>query len=145
MQKIKTKSVSETIELGKKIGVKLKGGEVLAITGNLGAGKTHLIKGIVCGIAGDDALEQVCSPTFVLVREYLDGRLDVYHIDAYRIETQREFDNIGFDDMCNPGSVVLVEWANRVQSALIGVQTIDIDIVHTGANSREITINNLEL
>jgi tRNA threonylcarbamoyladenosine biosynthesis protein TsaE len=144
--KIVTNSVQETIDLGVSIGRKLQGGEVFAINGNLGAGKTHLIKGIVRGLSeeGEDG-SLVCSPTFVLVKEYLDGRLDVYHIDAYRLETSREFENLGFDDMCGPGSVVLVEWANRVDKALEGIERVDVEIRHTGETSREIIINGFEL
>ncbi len=141
--KILSKSVYETIELGAQIGRKLKGGEVFAITGNLGAGKTHFIKGIVKGICNDGQTDIVSSPTFVLVKEYSGGRLEIYHIDAYRLENSRDFDNLGFDDMCNPGSVVLVEWADKVQTSLKGVSTIDVTIAHKGKNSREITINNL--
>jgi len=144
MIKILSNSVQETIELGAQIGKKLKGGEVFAITGNLGAGKTHFIKGIVKGICNDGSTDLVSSPTFVLVKEYSGGRLDIYHIDAYRLENSRDFDNLGFDDMCSPGSVVLVEWADKVQVALKGVATIDVTIAHKGKNSREITINNLE-
>ncbi len=143
MMKILSKSVQETIELGAQIGGKLKGGEVFAITGNLGAGKTHFIKGIVKGICGDGKTDLVSSPTFVLVKEYCGGRLEIYHIDAYRLENSRDFDNLGFDDMCGPGSVVLVEWADKVQTALKNVSAIEVNITHKGKNSREITINNL--
>jgi len=142
MQKFTTNSVQETIELGKQIGNTLKGGEVFAINGNLGAGKTHLIKGIVAGLSNEGS--EVCSPTFVLVKEYLDGRLDVYHIDAYRIESTKEFENLGFDDMCSPASVVLIEWANRVEDALKGLATVQVQIEHTGQNSREITIEGFK-
>ncbi|MFI4911347.1 MAG: tRNA (adenosine(37)-N6)-threonylcarbamoyltransferase complex ATPase subunit type 1 TsaE [Sedimentisphaeraceae bacterium JB056] len=143
--KIVSNSVEDTIALGVKIGQKLKGGEVFAINGNLGAGKTHLIKGIVKGVAESDDTNLVCSPTFVLVKEYLDGRLDLYHIDAYRLDTSRDFENLGFDDMCTPGSVVLVEWANRVQDALKGVETINVTIEHTGQSSRDVTIDGLDV
>ncbi len=143
MKEVTTNSVAETIDLGAKIGGLLKGGEVLAVTGNLGAGKTHFIKGIVRGIGGSEAGE-VCSPTFVLVKEYLDGRLDVYHIDAYRLESDREFENLGFDDMCTPASVVLIEWADKVRGALKNVTTIEVRIDHNGENSRKIMIEGLE-
>ena len=144
MLKITTNSVEETIALGEKIGRQLKGGEVFAINGNLGAGKTHLIKGIVRGVSDDGDNSEVCSPTFVLAKEYLGGRLDVYHIDAYRIESCVEFENLGFDDMCSPAAVVLVEWANRVQESIKSAATVEIDIAHTGENSREICIKGIE-
>ena len=144
MLKITTNSVEETLALGEKIGQRLKGGEVFAINGNLGAGKTHLIKGIVKGVSDDGDNSEVCSPTFVLAKEYLGGRLDVYHIDAYRIESCVEFENLGFDDMCSPASVVLVEWANKVQQAMTSAATVEIDIAHSGKNSREICIKGIE-
>jgi tRNA threonylcarbamoyladenosine biosynthesis protein TsaE len=143
--KIVTKSVRETIDLGTRLAERLKGGEVFAINGNLGAGKTHFIKGIVKGLARDGGDSPVCSPTFVLVKEYFDGRLDVYHIDAYRLDTSRDFENLGFDDMCNPGSVVLVEWADKVRDALEGIDTIDVEIEHIDPNSRKITIEGFDL
>jgi len=96
-----TNSVDQTIELGKKFGVQLKGGEVLAVCGTLGSGKTHFIKGIAAG-AGAEHTGSVNSPTFVIVNEYA-GRLDLYHIDAYRLSSVAEFEKLGFDDFCYPG------------------------------------------
>ena len=104
-----THSAAETIELGKRMGAALRGGEVFALIGNLGTGKTHLIKGISLGLEAEDG-DQVSSPTFVLVNEYFgrDGMIHIYHIDAYRIETEAEFVALGFDEYCRPDSVVLV-------------------------------------
>src|SRR5210317_1777608 len=122
---ITTNSAAETIELGKKIGMALKGGELFALIGNLGTGKTHLIKGISLGLEADDS-DQVSSPTFVLVNEYFgrDGLIHIYHIDAYRMETDAEFAALGFDEHCHPGSVVLVEWADKVSATLDGYNCI---------------------
>ena len=78
-------SPEETIELGRKVGSQLKGGEVIAVCGALGSGKTHLIKGIAEG-AGAAESKKVTSPTFVIINEY-KGRLDIYHIDAYRLDS----------------------------------------------------------
>jgi tRNA threonylcarbamoyladenosine biosynthesis protein TsaE len=130
----------QTIELGKKLGSQLKGGEVIAICGPLGSGKTHLIKGIAAG-AGAGDVKSVSSPTFVLVNEYT-GRLNIYHIDAYRLNSAREFEMLGFDDFCNPDSVVLIEWADKVASALEGIDCIHIDLSHTSLTQRKITIIN---
>ena len=98
-----TNSAAETVELGQKIGASLKGGEVFALVGNLGTGKTHLIKGISLGLAAHDP-DQVSSPTFVLVNEYFgrDGLIHIYHIDAYRVETPAEFAALGFEEYCRP-------------------------------------------
>jgi tRNA threonylcarbamoyladenosine biosynthesis protein TsaE len=136
-----TRSVEETVELGRRIGEQLKGGEIISLTGNLGAGKTHLVKGIAAG-AGAGTSEKVNSPTFVLVNEY-KGRLDVYHIDAYRFSKEAEFETIGFDDFCYPGSVVIIEWADKVQKSLAGVELIYIRLSHVCENERKIVFENL--
>jgi tRNA threonylcarbamoyladenosine biosynthesis protein TsaE len=137
---ITSNSPQQTIETGKKLGMQLKGGEVIAICGPLGSGKTHLIKGIAAG-AGAGDVKGVSSPTFVLVNEYT-GRLNIYHIDAYRLNSAREFEMLGFDDFCNPDSVVLIEWADKVASALEGIDCIHIDLSHTSPTQRKIQITN---
>ena len=137
---IETDSPQETIELGRRIGTMLKGGEIIALTGQLGAGKTHLIKGIAKG-AGADNSGSVNSPTFVIVNEY-HGRLDIYHIDAYRLESIAEFEVLGFDDYCYPKSVVVIEWANKIEAALKTINYIRIELEHNGQTSRKIKITN---
>lgn len=133
-----THSQQETIDFGVEIGKSLSGGEIITLTGNLGAGKTHLAKGIVKGLGvGEDDI--VSSPTFVLINEY-HGRLEVYHIDAYRLNTEQEFAALGFDDLCHRGSVVMVEWADKVPGVLAGLETIDIAMSHVNETSRKIVI-----
>jgi tRNA threonylcarbamoyladenosine biosynthesis protein TsaE len=143
MIEITTNSAAETIELGKKIGAALKGGEVFALVGNLGTGKTHLIKGIALGLEAHNS-DQVSSPTFVLVNEYFgrDGMIHIYHIDAYRMETVAEFQSLGFDEYCRPDSVVLVEWADKVIDAVNGYDPIRVDLSHVSETQRKITICN---
>lgn len=131
----------ETIGLGRKIGENLKGGEVFAICGELGSGKTHLIKGIAEGAGAENAYRRVNSPTFVIVNEYA-GRVDIYHIDAYRLNSIQEFEMIGFDDFCYRQSVVLIEWGDKVESALGGVNYIRIELFHAGQTQRAIHIKN---
>jgi tRNA threonylcarbamoyladenosine biosynthesis protein TsaE len=136
-------STAETIEIGRKVGAALKGGEVIALVGPLGSGKTHLIKGIAAGAGATDS-GCVNSPTFVIVNEYLsegDG-LDVYHIDAYRIESDGEFDMLGFDDFCYRRSVVVIEWADKVEGALKGVECIRIEMSHVDEERRGICLRN---
>jgi len=133
-------SPEETIELGRKIGSQLKGGEVVAICGALGSGKTHLIKGIAA-VAGAAEVGKVTSQTFIIVKEYT-GRLDVYHIDAYRLDSIAEFEMIGFDDYCRPQSVVVIEWADKIESALQRINYIRIELFHTGETKRKIHIEN---
>lgn len=135
-------SPEETIELGKKFGSQLKGGEVIAICGTLGSGKTHLIKGITSG-AGAAETKKVTSPTFVIINEYKGGRLDIYHIDAYRLESIPEFEMLGFDDYCHPGSVVLIEWADKIELALKDIDYIRVGLSHAGKSKRKIHIGNV--
>ncbi len=134
-------SPEQTIELGRKLGSQLKGGEVIAVCGPLGSGKTHIIKGIASG-AGSKGCKVVTSPTFVIVNQYA-GRLDIYHIDAYRLNSIAEFEMLGFDDYCYPESVVLIEWADKIESALQGMDYIRIELAHAGKASREISFTNL--
>jgi len=138
---VTSKSPEETIELGRRIGSRLRGGEVLAICGPLGSGKTHLIKGIAAG-AGAEDLRSVTSPTFVIVNEY-KGRLDIYHIDAYRLKSIAEFEMLGFDDLCYPQSVVLIEWADKIDPAIRNIDCIRVELAHAGAHRRTIRLQNL--
>ncbi len=137
---ITSRSPQETIELGRRIGSQLRGGEVIALCGPLGSGKTHLIKGIASGAGAEDS-SVVNSPTFVIVNEYA-GRLDIYHIDAYRLNSIDEFEMVGFDDFCYPQSVVLIEWADKIASALRGINYIRIELSHAGQTRRKIHIED---
>jgi len=139
---VTTNSANETVKFGQKIGSQLKGGEVIAFYGPLGSGKTHLIKGIVAGLGAENAANEVTSPTFVLVNEY-SGRLEVYHIDAYRLDSIAQFEQIGFDDYCHPGSVVLIEWADKIEQAFAGINYIKIELSHLGPTARTIRITNV--
>jgi tRNA threonylcarbamoyladenosine biosynthesis protein TsaE len=138
---ITSRSAEETMELGRRIGSQLKGGEVFAICGPLGSGKTHLIKGIADGAGARDR-ENVTSPTFVIVNEY-HGRFDLYHIDAYRIGSLAEFEMLGFDDFCYPQSVVLIEWADKIEAAIRGIDCLRIDLAHASERARTIRVRNI--
>ena len=95
----------------------MRSGDVLALIGPLGAGKTQLVKGIAAGLGVID-LRKVNSPTFVLVNEY-QGRLHLYHIDVYRLSHGGELHALGFDEMCSSSNAaVVIEWADRVEDAL---------------------------
>lgn len=145
---IVSNSPEQTIELGRRIGSQLKGGEIIAVCGALGSGKTHLIKGIADGAGAKDSKE-VTSPTFVVVNEYA-GRLDIYHIDVYRLNSVAEFEMLGFDDFCYPQSVVMIEWADKIESALQGIDYIRFELNHlstslgtgSGKTGRKIHIEN---
>ncbi len=131
---ITTDSPQQTIKFGQRFGSQLRGGEVVAICGELGSGKTHLIKGIAAGLGANETASEVNSPTFVIVNEY-SGRLDIFHVDAYRLKSPAEFEAIGFDDYCRPDSVVLIEWADKVKSALERVGCIWIWLGHLAAGA----------
>ncbi|MDF1823180.1 MAG: tRNA (adenosine(37)-N6)-threonylcarbamoyltransferase complex ATPase subunit type 1 TsaE [Verrucomicrobiales bacterium] len=103
------------IAAGADLGASLEAGSVVALCGDLGAGKTHFSKGIVSGIGADDA---VSSPTFSLVNEYRSGRLPVFHFDFYRLESADELIQIGWDDYLDEEGVVIVEWADKFPGLL---------------------------
>lgn len=100
----------DTRDAGRSLGSGLGAGDVVALTGELGAGKTHFCQGVVAGL---DSTASVASPTFGLVHEYLDGRLPVFHFDFYRLESDEELLELGWDDYVDREGVVLVEWADR--------------------------------
>jgi tRNA threonylcarbamoyladenosine biosynthesis protein TsaE len=131
-----THSPEETIALGQHIGSLLQGGEVFAIRGTLGSGKTHFVKGIATGVGACET-QEINSPTFVLVNEY-EGRLTVYHLDAYRLDSVADFEGLGFDDLLSPETVVLIEWADRVASVLENLGCIEVEFSHLGQTSRRI-------
>ncbi|MHC4293867.1 MAG: tRNA (adenosine(37)-N6)-threonylcarbamoyltransferase complex ATPase subunit type 1 TsaE [Planctomycetota bacterium] len=135
-------SSQETIEIGRRIGSQMKGGEVVCLAGPLGSGKTHLIKGIAIGVGTEDAGKSVNSPTFVIINEY-KGKYDIYHIDCYRLESVAEFEMLGFDEYCHPDSVVLIEWADKVEKTLGGMELVRIGLSHEGQNRRGIQIENM--
>ena len=135
-------SVKKTFEIGKRIGSLLEAGKVVCLVGPLGSGKTTLIKGIAAG-AGAAKPSLVNSPTFVIVNEYR-GRFDIFHIDAYRINTIAEFEALGFEEFIGPESVVLIEWADKVSQALKGLDRINIEMQHNGPEDRIIKISGLK-
>jgi tRNA threonylcarbamoyladenosine biosynthesis protein TsaE len=103
-------SAEETIAAGRRYAQKACKGDVFALTGELGAGKTQFVKGFVAGL-GSSA--EVTSPTFVLVHEYEDGRLPVYHFDFYRLDNSEAVLRLGFDDYVFGEGVSVIEWADR--------------------------------
>ena len=104
------------MRIGAQVATELRGGEILALCGDLGAGKTHFVKGIVLGLGG--VPQDVTSPTFTLVHEYQACRLPVFHFDFYRLEAESELRNIGWDDYLREDGVLLIEWAERFPDAL---------------------------
>ena len=105
-------SVEETEAIAADIAIALVGGECIALHGDLGAGKTQFVRGLVRGLGGNT--RSVSSPTFMLLNIYDSGRLTVYHLDAYRVHGSEDFESIGFTELLEQGGVVIVEWASRV-------------------------------
>jgi len=126
-------SVEQTHQIGMRLGASLVGGLTLALMGPLGAGKTHLVKGVAEGNGERDA-RKVTSPTFTLIQEYT-GRLTLFHIDAYRLRGPTELLALGFDELVRPDSVVIVEWADKVRPAL-PAELLSVDIQSNAATSR---------
>ena len=113
--KIETFSEKETFELGKKLGTEAKPGQVYALLGDPGVGKTILTKGFAEGIG---ITEPVSSPTFTIVQVYEEGRMPFYHFDVYRIGDIEEMDEIGYEDCFYGEGVCLVEWANLIEEIM---------------------------
>ncbi len=109
-------SPEETRAIGRALAATLPRGAVVALTGDLGAGKTHFTKGLVEGLGGDPA--GVTSPTFTLVHEYREGRLPVFHFDFYRLEAASELRHIGWEEYLLEDGIVVVEWAERFPGVL---------------------------
>jgi tRNA threonylcarbamoyladenosine biosynthesis protein TsaE len=113
VREFRTYSAEETIAIGRTLTDSLDPGQMIVLRGDLGAGKTTLVKGIAEGFQA--ALqEDVTSPTFSLVHEYRGPHVTLFHIDLYRIDTQRELLTLGIDDLrSEPGSILLVEWGEK--------------------------------
>ena len=122
--------------LGRQIAASLHGGEVLALCGDLGAGKTHLAKGIAAGLGCDPS--GVTSPTFTLVHEYRGGRVPVFHFDYYRLEVEDEVWRLGFEEYLEEGGVTLVEWADTF-AATMPPETHWLDLRSGPENERTIS------
>ncbi len=110
-----SKSVVETVAYGGRRAQSLHAGDVLALAGDLGTGKTQFVKGLVAGLGSDD---EVTSPTFTLIHEYTSGRLPIYHIDFYRLNHRDELRQLGLEDYFNGEGVCVIEWADRFPEIL---------------------------
>lgn len=111
-QEFTTHSAAETVALGRKLASKLKPPKLVVLRGELGAGKTTLVKGIAEGFRAA-AQEQVTSPTFTLIHEYRGPKANVFHVDLYRVDTERELETLGLDDLFDERSVILIEWGEK--------------------------------
>lgn len=108
-------SAEETRALGKRMGEEAQAGDVIALTGDLGVGKTVFTKGIAEGLG---VKEPVSSPTFTILQEYRSGRMPLYHFDVYRIGDPEEMDEVGFDDYIYGDGLCLIEWAELISDLM---------------------------
>ncbi|MGC8976543.1 MAG: tRNA (adenosine(37)-N6)-threonylcarbamoyltransferase complex ATPase subunit type 1 TsaE [Candidatus Ratteibacteria bacterium] len=131
-----TKNSKETIKVGEKIAEYLKRGDIVGFCGELGSGKTTMIKGIVKFFSKMD----VSSPSFVIINEY-QGKIPVFHFDLYRVKDFDEIIDIGWNDYINKG-IILIEWAERIKKNL-PKNTIWVKIDIIGEKERKIEVKNL--
>ena len=139
---IYSQNEEELISIGQKLGRLLNSGDIIVLSGDLGAGKTTLTKGIAKGL---DVSQMIKSPTYTIVREY-EGRLPLYHLDVYRIGDIEEMDEIGYEDYFYGEGVCLIEWADLIQE-ILPPDVIAIEIeknLEKGFDYRKITISDPE-
>ena len=130
-----TNSPEETEALGERLAQTLPPGTGLAYRGDLGAGKTAFTRGLARGLGYK---EPVTSPTYTIVNEYLGGRLPLFHFDMYRLSSEEDLWDIGWEDYLERGGVCAVEWSENVAAALTGAMLVSIE--KTGENTRKITV-----
>ena len=131
-----THSPAETRRLGARLAALLQPGNIVGLQGDLGSGKTQFVKGLARGLG---VREAVHSPTFILANEYHSGRLPVFHVDAYRVESAGEAIGFGLDDYLNDGGVTTIEWADRVAGAL-PQERLWIEFADAGDDNRTISL-----
>ncbi len=139
-QEITTSSPEETIAFGRTLVESLAPPKLVLLRGDLGAGKTTLVKGIAAGFEAAEE-EDVTSPTFTLVHEYRGPRAKLYHIDLYRIDTPRELETLGLDDLRCEDSILLIEWGEKFPR-LQRERDVEISLERDGESGRRILISS---
>ncbi len=134
-----TNSPEDTLELGRKFGKKLKPGSVVALIGELGAGKTIFTKGIAKAL-GVKEYKYVNSPSFVIVKEYKSKKIPLYHFDLYRFQSSRDLDTVEYEEYFYSRGISVVEWADRAPDVLPDGYIL-VKFKHLRNNRREIVIN----
>ena len=129
------KTTEETRRFGIELAQSLKPGQVIALTGDLGAGKTTLTKAIAEGLG---VTETLTSPTFTIVCEYDSGRLPLYHFDVYRVSDSEELFEIGFEDYFHKAGVCIIEWADLLEEGLLPEETIYINMAYAEGETERI-------
>jgi tRNA threonylcarbamoyladenosine biosynthesis protein TsaE len=135
-KRFKTRSEAGTLAMGEKVAeMLLPAPKLIVLRGDLGAGKTTLVKGVAVAL-GAAEVEDVTSPTFTLVHEYVGRKVRLYHLDLYRLETERELLTLGLEEMAEqPDALVLVEWGEKFPS-IVGRADGEIAIEHAGGDER---------
>jgi tRNA threonylcarbamoyladenosine biosynthesis protein TsaE len=133
---VTTQSEDGTAALGRELAATLSAGDVLLLFGDLGAGKTAFVRGLAEGLGV--SRDEVSSPTFTLIQEYRGGRLTLFHVDLYRIEDPREFDELGLDEIAEDG-VLAIEWAQKYPRP--PAHAVRVSITHAGESERRIVID----
>jgi tRNA threonylcarbamoyladenosine biosynthesis protein TsaE len=133
-----THSAEETIAFGRSLAAELIPPLLILLRGDLGAGKTTLVKGIAEGFQAASA-DDVASPTFTLVHEYRGPRATLYHIDLYRVDTERELETLGLDDLLGPTSILLIEWGEKF-ARFVRERNVEIALERTGESDRRIQV-----
>jgi len=134
---IRTRSASETVRIGKTIGSLLLPGDVVALVGELGAGKTQFIKGLAAGV-GIENSAYISSPSFTLIHEY-PGEIPFYHIDLYRLEREQEAEELGLEEYFQGRGIMAIEWADKIPS-LLPEELLFISIAYFDKNIRSLEI-----
>lgn len=129
-----SKKRDETIKLGEKLGNCLKKGDIVTLTGDLGAGKTTLVSGIAKALK---IKEEIISPTFNILKCYFKAKVPLYHIDAYRLEEHNK--DIGLEEYIEGDGIAVIEWPIYIKE-LLNVKHLEIKIINKGENKREITL-----
>lgn len=132
---IRTTSAEETTALGERLGKLLAPGDVIALYGDLGAGKTTLTRGIAVGMG---LHADIHSPTFTLIHEHL-GAIPLYHIDLYRLSDEHEIESLGLEEYIYGDGVTVIEWGEKIRS-ILPVERLDITLRTTGDAERELTL-----
>lgn len=135
-QPVDTRSLEETLQFGERLGRTLQRGDVVALSGELGAGKTALIKGLARGLGITD---EVTSPTFTLIHEYGGGRVPLFHIDLYRLDSLEQALAIGIEEYLDTPGVTAIEWSEKIDKLLPATAT-RIRITALDDNRRHIEV-----
>ena len=131
------KSVEETLRFGERLGKLLKAGDIIALTGELGSGKTTLVKGIARGMGVKDP-SHVNSPSFVILKEH-KGRIPLYHFDVYRLDDPSSMETTGYKDFFYGSGASVIEWASKIRE-LLPDEYLDVELTVTGEDERRLAI-----